>query len=72
MQDIKNGDDSDQDDPRFYCDVQMSLSQGQYLLELVNQLQGSMTHPTIDTVLRNMRLELETSIEIANRKPVSE
>lgn len=72
MQDIKNGDDSDQDDPRVYCDVQMSLSQGRYLLELVNQLQGSMTHPTIDTVLRHMRLELETSIEIANRKPVSE
>jgi hypothetical protein len=72
MQDFKNDEHSDSEEPRVYCDVQMSLAEGRYLLDLVTHLRDSASHPAIDIVLEHITMELETSIEIASRRPAPE
>jgi hypothetical protein len=69
MQDVENDEHFDSEEPRVYCDVQMSLAEGRYLLDLITHLRDSASHPAIDIVLKHITLELETSIEIASRRP---
>lgn len=54
---------TDEDDT-VYCDIQMPLSQGRELLELVNALRQSKAHPSLDKVFERMQDELNTSIDI--------
>ncbi|MGY2138888.1 hypothetical protein ACW9I8_19980 [Pseudomonas reactans] len=52
-----------QDDDTVYCDIQMPLAQGRELLELVNALRESRTHPRLDKVFEHMQDELSSSID---------
>ncbi|AQT94940.1 hypothetical protein B1R45_17260 [Pseudomonas azotoformans] len=57
------------DDETVYCDIQMSLAQGQELLELVNALRKSNAHPRLDRVFEHMQDELSTSIDFVENPP---
>ncbi|WP_236456152.1 hypothetical protein MOQ67_24375 [Pseudomonas sp. LY-1] len=57
------------DDDTVYCDVQMPLSQGRELLELVSALRESKAHPGLDKVFEHMQHELSTSIDIIENPP---
>ena len=47
-----------------YCDIQMPLAQGRKLLELMNALRGSQTHPISIMFFEHMQDELGTAIDI--------
>lgn len=57
------------DDDTVYCDIQMPVAQGRELLELVNALRESKTHPGLDRVFKHMQHELSTSIDIIENPP---
>jgi hypothetical protein len=58
-----------QDDDTVYCDIQMPLAQGRELLELVNTLRESKTHPRLEKVFEHMQDELSTSIDFVENPP---
>lgn len=56
-------------DDTVYCDIQMPVAQGRELLELVNALRESKSHPSLDRVFEHMQDELSTSIDIVDNPP---
>lgn len=50
-----------------YCSIQMPMSQGRELLELIAKLLASGEHPSLDSAFKEAQGELEMSIEFVER-----
>ena len=50
-----------------YCSIQMPITQGRELLELIEKLRASGAHPSLDSVFREAEGELLMSIEYVER-----
>lgn len=50
-----------------YCSIQMPMSQGRELLELIAKLRASGDHPSLEPVFHEAQGELEMSIEFVER-----
>lgn len=46
-----------------FCSIQMPIAQGRELLELIAKLRASGAHPSLESVFKEARGELEMSIE---------
>ncbi|QFG30137.1 hypothetical protein F6476_13520 [Pseudomonas umsongensis] len=57
------------DDDTVYCNVQMSLTSGKELLQLVTALRDSGSHPNLDAVFARMQFELTMTIDIVENPP---
>lgn len=55
-----------------YCSIQMPISQGRELLELIAKLRGSGNHPSLDSVFKEAEEELEVSIEFVEERLAGE
>lgn len=51
------------DDDTVYCDIQMPVTQGRELLQLITVLRESNAHPNLDRVFEHMQDELSNSID---------
>ena len=50
-----------------YCSIQMPITQGRELLELISKLRSSGAHASLDTILKEAEGELQMSIEFVER-----
>lgn len=51
-----------------YCNIQMPMSQGRELLQLVAELRASGNHPKLDSVFEEIQYELNSSIKFVTEQ----
>lgn len=51
-----------------YCNIQMPMAQGRELSQLVGELRASGAHPRLDSILKEMQHELNSSIEFVEEQ----
>ena len=56
------------DKDTVYCNVQMPLSQGRELSQLVAELRASGNHPRLDSVFEEIQHELNSSIKFVTEQ----